>query len=82
MVHGADKEKVGVGGGKPSSISAHKRKITLTRCRNLAERMLEWYREPFEQYVRAYREMYGYDPDTEEVGNVWSEDVVEIVDDR
>ena len=82
MVHRADKEKVGVG-GKPASISAHKRKLTLTRCRNLAERMLEWYRSDFEQYVRAYREFHGYDPDTEEVSSVWpSDEVIEIIDDR
>ncbi len=66
----------------PASMSAHKRKITLRRCKALAERMLEWYREPFEQYVRAHRELYGFDPDTEEVSNVWSEDAVEVIDER
>jgi hypothetical protein len=68
------------GGKKLTSISEHKRKITLSRCRKLAERMLDWYKPEFEQYVRAYREFHGYDPDTEEVSNVWPEDVVD--DDR
>jgi hypothetical protein len=64
---------------KPASISERKHKITLTRCRKLAERQLEWIRPEFEQYVRAYRELYGCDPDTLEVPNTYPEDMVDDV---
>ena len=62
---------------KPSSISERKHKITLTRCRKLAERQLEWIRLDFEQYVRVHRELYGFDPDTLEVSNTYPEDIVD-----
>ena len=84
MVHGSHQEAVGVvmsmpkrSTEKPPSISEHKRRISLAHCRRLAERMLEWYRPEFEQYVRSYREYHGFDPDTLEVSNTWPEDVVD-----
>ena len=62
---------------QPANMNVYKRKITLTRCRALAERLVAWHRDGFEQYVRAHRELYGYDPDTEEVSHTWPEDILD-----
>jgi len=61
---------------RPASISAHKRKITLSVALKLCDRYLEDYRPHFETYVRVYRALHGFDPDTLEVSNVWPEDAI------
>ena len=65
---------------KPPSMDAQKRKITLTRARGLCERLLEYHRDGYEMYVRAYREYYGYAPDTDEVSVVWPTEEVVVVE--
>jgi hypothetical protein len=59
---------------KAESLSNHKRKLTLTRSLKLNERLLKEFLDGFETYVRGYRELRGFDPDTEEVSSVWPED--------
>ena len=65
---------------KPPSLDEKKRKITLTRARNLCERLIEYHRDGYEMYVRAHREFYGYAPDPDEVSVVWPREEVVVVE--
>ena len=62
------------------SMSRAKRDAKQTRLLALAVHFLEELKEPYEDYVRAYRLLHDMDPDLDEVSNNWPPSEVYVIE--